>query len=208
MSKLSLKRFTFKKFIVCALLCVGFVLIFTKGDLSFKGSPMNKISSTPKNRVIISRLKFNEDPENYNAKLQIIDEKNNDVAEFDIAIADSNKKRLQGLMHLDVLPQKHGMIFLFENSQVIAMWMKNTLIPLDMIFIDENNIIVNIKTNTTPHSLDIISSVKEVSKVLEINAGLVDTFGIKVGHRIVAPQLDKNIKTLPTHATQPEIITQ
>jgi uncharacterized membrane protein (UPF0127 family) len=64
------------------------------------------------------------------------------------------------------------------------MWMKNTRIALDMVFIDKNNQIATIVTNTEPYSLDIISSEKEVKKVLEINAGLVKKFGIKVGQKI------------------------
>ena len=210
MSKLNLSRFTLKKFIALAFLCLAFIIIFKKGDVSF--------NKDPKSKVIINRLEFNRDPENYNAKLQIIDEKNNEVAQFNIAIADSSKKKLQGLMNLESLPQNQGMIFLFDESQIIAMWMKNTLIPLDMIFIDENNIIVNIKTNTIPHSLDIISSVKNITKVLEINAGIVEKLGIKVGQKIVIPQLnqliieaevfDENIENLSKLPKEPEHITK
>lgn len=76
------------------------------------------------------------------------------------------------------------MIFIFESPRIINMWMKNTYIPLDMIFIDENNQIIKIEKNTTPHSLEIISSDKKAIKVLEINAGLSDKFDIKIGNKI------------------------
>jgi uncharacterized membrane protein (UPF0127 family) len=76
------------------------------------------------------------------------------------------------------------MFFPFYKSQVIVMWMKNTQIPLDMIFIDKHDRIVTIKTHAVPCSLDLISSEKEAKKVLEINAGLVERLGIKVGQKV------------------------
>lgn len=87
-------------------------------------------------------------------------------------------------MNLKKLHPKYGMIFIFESPRIINMWMKNTYIPLDMIFIDENNQIIKIEKNTTPHSLEIISSDKKAIKVLEINAGLSDKFDIKIGNKI------------------------
>jgi uncharacterized membrane protein (UPF0127 family) len=84
-------------------------------------------------------------------------------------------------MNLNSLPKNNAMLFIFEESQVIEMWMKNTVIPLDMLFIDKNNVITKIVTNTTPFSLVMISSKNPVNRVLEINAGLSDKLGIKVG---------------------------
>lgn len=128
---------------------------------------------------------FNRDLRNYNAKLKVFDANNHEIHEFSIAIADSDQKRMYGLMNLDHLPENNGMIFLFSQSQIITMWMKNTRIPLDMIFIDKNNLIANIKTNSKPYSLDIISSQVEINQVLEINAGLSDKLGIKIGQKII-----------------------
>lgn len=130
-------------------------------------------------------IEFNRDLRNYNSKLQILGSDQEQVAEFSIAIANDDYKKMYGLMHLDYLPSEYGMLFPFPKSQVIAMWMKNTLIPLDMIFINDNNTIVAIKTNAKPKSLDIISSEEEARKVLEINAGLVKKLGIKTGQKII-----------------------
>jgi uncharacterized membrane protein (UPF0127 family) len=130
-------------------------------------------------------LKFNRDPKNYNVKLQVIDEKEQEIAKFFVAIANSKPKQAYGLMNLENLPQKQGMIFEFEEAKIISMWMKNTLISLDMVFIDENNLISHVKTNAKPYSLEIISSQKPAKKVLEINAGLAEKFGIKVGQKII-----------------------
>ena len=124
---------------------------------------------------------FNSNLKNYNVKLQILNKDKKQIAEFATAIADDNYKRRVGLMNLNSLPKNNAMLFIFEESQVIEMWMKNTVIPLDMLFIDKNNIITKIVTNTTPFALATISSKNPVNRVLEINAGLSDKLGIKVG---------------------------
>ncbi len=127
---------------------------------------------------------FNSNPKNYNVKLQILNQKNQQFTEFNTAIADNNYKQRTGLMFLESLPKKQAMLFLFEESHIINMWMKNTKIPLDMLFIDKNNIIVDIVENTSPYSLEIISAKKSANKVLEINAGLSESLKIKVGYQI------------------------
>lgn len=127
---------------------------------------------------------FNHNLKNYNVKLQIFDD-NQKIGEFFVAIVNDRKSRDYGLMNLEKLDNKRGMLFIFENSGIINMWMKNTLIALDMIFIDENNIIVNIAKDTKPLSLSIISSQKPIKKVLEINAGLSEKLGIKNGQKII-----------------------
>jgi uncharacterized membrane protein (UPF0127 family) len=127
---------------------------------------------------------FNRDLKNYNVKLQIFAGEHK-TAEFSVAIANNDATREYGLMNLSKLNQKRGMLFIFDDSLIIKMWMKNTLIPLDMIFIDENNVIVNIKENAEPLSLAIISSQKMVRKVLEINGGLSKKLGIKNGQKII-----------------------
>lgn len=127
---------------------------------------------------------FNRNLKNYNVKLQIIND-NSKSTEFLVAIANNQNTREYGLMNLEKLDQKHGMLFVFDSNLVVKMWMKNTLIALDMIFIDENNRIVHIEENTKPLSLKIISSQKEIRKVLEINAGLCKKLGIKNGQKII-----------------------
>lgn len=129
-------------------------------------------------------LEFNRDPKNYNLKLQIVTEDGKVVSEFKTAVANSEEKKMYGLMNLDKLPQDFAMLFPFRKNQVVVMWMKNTRIPLDMLFIDEDDFIVNIAPYAQPYSLDLISSEKEVDRVLEINGGLTVTQGIKVGQRV------------------------
>ncbi len=120
----------------------------------------------------------------YDHSLQIRNSKNNTINNFIINIVDNDEERARGLMWVTDLPQNYGMLFEFKNEQVVNMWMKNTKISLDMLFIDETGKIISIKNDTTPESLDIISSGKPVKKVLEINGGLTKKLGIKIGDTI------------------------
>ncbi|MBL6664675.1 MAG: DUF192 domain-containing protein [Rickettsiales bacterium] len=126
----------------------------------------------------------NNNLQNYNSKLTIFDNKNNKITSFKVSKAISHEEQAIGLMNIKHLDSKYGMIFILPNPKIMSMWMKNTYIALDMIFIDEDNHIIKIQKNTTPLSLEIISSDKKVTKVLEINAGLSDKFDIKIGDRI------------------------
>ncbi|MBU6141231.1 MAG: DUF192 domain-containing protein [Proteobacteria bacterium] len=127
---------------------------------------------------------FNRDLKNYNAKLQIFDRDSKKIASFKIATARTEEEKMYGLMNLDKLPKDHGMLFFFRETQVVMMWMKNTKIPLDIIFIDADNEIASIAENTKPYSLDLISSQREIKYALEINAGLVKELGIEVRQKV------------------------
>lgn len=127
---------------------------------------------------------FNRDLKNYNAKLQIFDRNSNKVASFKIAIADDDEKRMYGLMFLDKLPEEYGMLFPFKNTQIVTMWMKNTPLSLDMIFIDADDEVSTIVENTKPNSFDLISSKREVKYVLEVNAGTAQKLGIEARQKV------------------------
>jgi uncharacterized membrane protein (UPF0127 family) len=90
------------------------------------------------------------------------------------------------------LPADGGMLFLYETPQPIAMWMKNTIIPLDMIFIDDWGRVHRIEANTEPFSLDPIPSDGDVLGILEVNAGVAEKIGLKVGDKIVYPGLGEH----------------
>lgn len=83
-----------------------------------------------------------------------------------------------GLMNRPHLPEDQGMVFSYDTPQPVAMWMKNTLIPLDMIFCDEQGNILEIHENAIPHSLQNIGPIENTSHVLEINGGLIKKHGI------------------------------
>lgn len=111
----------------------------------------------------------------------------NGVHVFSVEMATTDKERKTGLMYRKELPDGKGMLFDFSPEQQISMWMKNTFIPLDMIFIRADGRILRIAENTEPHSLAIISSGGPARAVLEVIAGTAHKYGIKPGDRVAHP---------------------
>lgn len=110
--------------------------------------------------------------------------------DFEVEIAETPAQRAQGLMFRRQMAADAGMLFLFGGSQVRGMWMKNTLIPLDMLFIDETGKIVRIEERTVPHSERAIVSGGPVSAVLELNAGTASRLMIEPGDRVRHPAFE------------------
>jgi uncharacterized membrane protein (UPF0127 family) len=108
---------------------------------------------------------------------------------FKVWLADTAQRQAQGLMFVRALPDLRGMLFVHEEPKAISMWMKNTYIPLDMVFIDAHGRIQQIVEQTTPHSLDIIRSDEPALAVLEIAGGEARRLGIHPGQRVVHPAL-------------------
>ena len=100
---------------------------------------------------------------------------------FQVELADEPRERQVGLMHRKEMAPDHGMLFDFERSQPVAMWTRNTFIPLDMLFIDEGGEIVNIAHDTVPHSEEVLQSAGPVRFVLEVVAGRSRLLGIGPG---------------------------
>lgn len=90
-----------------------------------------------------------------------------------------------GLMRRDHLPKRHGMYFDFKGTKYASMWMKNTRIPLDMLFIDENGTVVHIHERAVPYTYSPISSPVPFRAVLELPGGNVKEDGIKVGDTLI-----------------------
>lgn len=106
------------------------------------------------------------------------------VHRFDVWIADTPARHSQGLMFVRDLPADAGMLFVYEQPAVIAMWMKNTYIPLDMLFVAPDGRIAHILANAKPHSLATLSSEKVVQSVVELRGGEAARRGFKVGDRV------------------------
>jgi uncharacterized protein len=106
---------------------------------------------------------------------------------FSLELAVTDEQRARGLMERRSLPEGRGMLFKFEPDQVIQMWMHNTYISLDMIFIRSDGRIVRIAENTTPLSDNIISSGAAARGVLEVIAGTARKLGIAAGDRVAHP---------------------
>lgn len=106
------------------------------------------------------------------------------IARIQAEIADSEDERRHGLMFRDKLPPRSGMLFIYSPPQEASMWMKNTLIPLDMLFIDADRRIIHIHPRATPHSLDVISAQQDVWGVLELAGGAAEALDIRIGDKI------------------------
>jgi uncharacterized membrane protein (UPF0127 family) len=104
---------------------------------------------------------------------------------FTVFIADTDDKRKYGLMQRKNMPENNGMLFVFGKETQVSMWMKDTHIPLDIIFIKSDHTIEKIEHNTTPLSLNAIHSKEKVVAVLELNAGICKKLGIKENDKIV-----------------------
>lgn len=103
------------------------------------------------------------------------------VFEFSVEIADDVDERARGLMFRETMLPTHGMLFDFGENSVVNMWMKNTPLSLDMVFIKPDGKIARVETNTKPFSLGIITSGEPVSHVLELRAGMARQIGLKRG---------------------------
>ncbi len=101
-----------------------------------------------------------------------------------VEIARDEKSRELGLMYRRVLARNHGMLFQFDSSTVQSFWMKNTYLPLDMIFVDEWGTIVTIHKNTRPLTENSYTSTKPALCVVEVNAGFAEANGLRVGDRM------------------------
>ena len=104
---------------------------------------------------------------------------------FSVEIADEVQERSKGLMFRETMLPTHGMIFDFGETSPVSMWMRNTPLSLDMIFIKQDGEIARIVSDTVPFSEEIISSGKPVSHVLELNAGMARQIGMKAGDKVI-----------------------
>lgn len=104
---------------------------------------------------------------------------------IDIYLALSNEQKARGLMHVRELPAMTGMLFVYDSDEYLSMWMKNTYIPLDMLFARSDGSVSSIVHNTEPLSLRSIRSVERVRFVLELNAGMADKLMIDEKTRLL-----------------------
>jgi uncharacterized membrane protein (UPF0127 family) len=104
---------------------------------------------------------------------------------FAVEVMRTDEERARGLMFRRFMPADRGMLFDFKTEQPVLMWMKNTYIPLDMIFISRNGTVTSVAANTEPMSERTISSGPPAFAVLEVNAGVASKIGLKPGDRVV-----------------------
>jgi len=163
--------------ILLLIIIIGSMIIFVhpaKKTVRKTAETINEQPAAPSKPV------FRKDGE-----LRFIDGKTTKViTTIDIEVADDNAEREQGLMYRDTMAENAGMLFMMETEEPQAFWMKNTILPLDILFADSDHRIVSIHTNCKPYSLDQIESGKPALYVVEVNAGYTAKYGIKVGDKI------------------------
>lgn len=159
--------------ITSAVIIVAFLLFVVIYNLP-------KTNNNGKKVLNQSSIKFKKDGE-----LTFQTAEGNYISRIDIEIADNDIKRTNGLMDRLSMKENHGMLFIFPYDTIQSFWMKNTVIPLDIIFVNRDNEIVTIHKNTVPFDTGQYASTKPASRVVEVNAGYTDLYGISEGNRIV-----------------------
>jgi uncharacterized protein len=106
---------------------------------------------------------------------------------FKVELAETPAQMTQGLMFRTSLAPDAGMLFDYKQPTAATMWMRNTLIPLDMLFVDAGGRIVNIHQRAVPQSLDVIAAAAPVRAVIELNGGTASRLGIEPGDQVVHP---------------------
>jgi uncharacterized protein len=117
----------------------------------------------------------------------VIEAEANACYRFDVYLAETSAQHGRGLMFVRDLPTFTGMLFVYPDSARRSMWMKNTYIPLDMLFIRADGVVSSIARDTEPLSLASIASTEPIRYVLELNAGVTAALGIEPGSVVHVP---------------------
>ena len=148
--------------------------------ISFMLCGLNSCEEKKEQKVVpVKKVLFKHE-----GNLQLKNSNDSIIKELRIEIANNDYERQTGLMYRKHLDTNHGMLFIFDQIQVRSFYMKNTYIPLDIVYIDSNKTIVNIAKNTKPLDETSVHSEGAVKYVLEINAGLSDKWNLKPGDKI------------------------
>lgn len=140
--------------------------------------------------VLVLSSCYAKDSESQLEELLIIKE-DGEVLSYRIEIADTAATRKKGLMYRKYMPREQGMLLVYSRSRQVNIWMKNTHIPLDIIYIDERGEITQITRDAVPFSLASMPSQSKVLAVLELNAGETEKQEIQVGDQVVHPVFKK-----------------
>jgi len=120
---------------------------------------------------------------------QLVVETRTGPVAFSVEVASTPEQRAIGLMNRPEMASERGMLFRFEQTRDVLMWMKNTFLPLDMVFIREDGVVAGIAENTVPFSEAIVASPGPVRYVLELNAGVSARSGIAAGDTVRHPAI-------------------
>ncbi len=167
-----------KPYIAGAVVVLGLVVVYMVGKniQTEKVETVRQPQSTPQTRSAVAFVK--------EGVLRFLDRRDNLLSSIDIEIADNEASRTQGLMYRDSMAEQQGMLFVFQDEEERAFWMKNTILPLDIIYVNAKNQIVTIQKNTVPYSEDSIPSNGPAKYVVEVNAGFCERHRVAAGDHI------------------------
>ncbi len=114
-------------------------------------------------------------------------------ARFDVQVVDTEADRARGLMFVEEMPTMAGMLFVYDRPQSVSFWMRNTLIPLDMVFIGPDGIVQNIHSNAQPLDETPIFGGQDIQYVLEINGGMALRLGLAEGAEVQHPAIEGDV---------------
>ncbi|MFA7360430.1 MAG: DUF192 domain-containing protein [Candidatus Kapaibacterium sp.] len=136
-------------------------------------------------KVVVEKKESTEPQFVKQGEVEFVSAKDNKIIKkIDVEIADNDAKREKGLMFRKTMEETQGMLFVFVISELQSFWMKNTVLSLDIMFVNENKEIVKIHKNTTPYSKESLPSDKKAMYVVEVVAGFSDKYGVKEGDKI------------------------
>jgi len=116
---------------------------------------------------------------------------------FTVEIADDRQERSSGLMNRERLASSAGMLFVYDHPQPVGFWMRNTLIPLDMIFAGADGVVRKVHENAVPKDETVILGGDAIQYVLEINGGMAGALGIGPGSQLRSPLIDPALAAWP-----------
>ncbi len=121
----------------------------------------------------------------------------NGVQRFSVEIADTEAERSRGLMDREEMPSASGMLFVYDQPTRAVFWMKNTLLPLDMVFVDASGLVTKVHSDAIPNDETPIDGGEGVSFVLEINGGMAKRMGISAGNQMRGEIIEKSFAIWP-----------
>ena len=164
--------------ITVVVVLIAFVAYFILSNVFVNNNPKNNdLEKAVGNKTAYSFVKEGD--------LSFTNLNGDSIAQIEIEIADDIQRRETGLMFRDKMGENQGMLFIFDKEEPQAFWMHNTILPLDIIYVNSKMEIVSISKNAKPYDDKSLPSVKPAQYVVEVNAGYCDKIGIKDGDKIV-----------------------
>lgn len=170
--------------VIVIIMLVAFVGTFLATSL-FKSGPEERYDTAPSDydptpETAPAAAVFKEE-----GKLWFLSSKGDTITGITIEVADNEAETTQGLMYRTHMDSLQGMLFEFPTEEMKSFWMKNTVLPLDIIYADANGIIGSSQNYTTPYSETSLPSKKPAKYVVEVNAGFWDKYNLNEGDKIV-----------------------